>query len=281
MLAEHNFTISTKSSHQYMTSWMNCDIRLSEQEEIECFERYHRSGDLKAVEQIALSHMRYVLFVVKKVCRSNHRMFNDAVSHGTIGLMKAIYKYNPSIGIRFSLFGFLYIKSEVLNFFVQMRGIANLATTKDLRKAYFNLPRMVTDYDLTKNEAEYIANQLNIGVDIVFDMANRLKGDVYIDHISNEDGEVFDIDAGGCPTLIIEREQEEEEQLQVQRYLAHLDDRTKDIIQQRWLNDSKATLEELGNKYNVSFERIRQIESDGLKKLKNIISKENAIPCFH
>lgn len=279
MTVANNFLISTKSANQYISSWMNCDIRLSEQEETECFERYYESGDLKSVEQIALSHMRYVLFVVKKVCKSNHRMFNDAVSHGTIGLMKAIYKFNPSTGIRFSLFGFLYIKSEVLNFFVQMRGIANLATTKDLRKAYFNLPRMVTDYDLSKTEAEYIANQLNIGVDIVFEMANRLKGDVFIDHVCNENGDVFDLDAGGCPSLIIEKE--EDDQLQIQRYLIHLDNRTKDIIQQRWLNDSKATLEELGNKYNVSCERIRQIESDGLKKLKNIISKENAIPCFH
>lgn len=278
MTVSNNFKISTKSSTQYMSSWMNCDIRLSEQEENECFARYYDSGDLNAVEQIALSHMRYVLFVVKKVCRSNHRMFNDAVSHGTIGLMKAIYKFNPSIGIRFSLFSFLYIKSEVLNFFVQMRGITNIATSKDLRKAYFNLPKMVTDYDLSQEEAEYIAEQLGISVAVVLDMANRLKGDIYIDHIY-QDGETFDIYGSGCPSIVIEQEQYEEN-FNINSHLQKLDNRTKDIIQQRWLNDSKATLEELGNKYNVSCERIRQIESDGLKKLKNIISKENAIPCF-
>lgn len=279
MTVSNNFKISTKSSTQYMSSWMNCDIRLSEQEESECFDRYYESGDLKAVEQIALSHMRYVLFVVKKVCKSNHRMFNDAVSHGTIGLMKAIYKFNPSIGIRFSLFSFLYIKSEVLNFFVQMRGITNIATSKDLRKAYFNLPKMVTDYDLSQEEAEYIAEQLGISVAVVLDMANRLKGDIYIDHVY-QDGEIFEIDGGGCPSIVIEQEQYEDN-FNINSHLQKLDDRTKDIIQQRWLSDSKATLEELGNKYNVSFERIRQIEAEGLKKLKNIISKENAIPCFH
>lgn len=195
------------------------------------------------------------------------------MSHGIIGMLKALYNYKYEHNSRFVIYAYPYIKAEVMDYFISMSSTIKIATTKEQRKLFFNIPKLRKSINhLTHEEAAYIAEQTNTTIEQVFDMNARMQptGRIYQ---YNDDGEeqYIDIEGGVCPTEYIEYEEHESNMFKVIEACDQLDERTCDIVKSRWLSTEPLTLAELGAKYDISQERVRQIETIGLKKLQKVI----------
>ena len=255
---------------------------LSVEDEQTLARRFREQDDLDAAKQLVLSHLRFVVHVARGYNGYGLQM-GDLIQEGNIGLMKAVKRFDPTIGVRLVSFAVHWIRAEMHEFILKNWRIVKVATTKAQRKLFFNLRKSKTRLGwLNAEEVRAVAQDLNVSERDVLEMESRLAGrDIGFDAPSDEDDEhappspsLYLVAHDEDPSQAYERADNEDNQLELLREgLQRLDARSRDIIARRWLDaDSKVTLQELADEYGVSAERIRQIEANALKKMKALFA---------
>ena len=251
---------------------------LSADDEQALARRYRDHEDLDAARELVHSHLRFVVHVARGYNGYGLQM-GDLVQEGNIGLMKAVKRFDPDMGVRLVSFAVHWIRAEMHEFILKNWRIVKVATTKAQRKLFFNLRKSKTRLGwLNASEVSAVAKDLNVSEREVMEMESRLAGrDIGFDAPADEDDEHappspanYLVASEEDPSMAYERTNSEDRQLELlQEGLAELDARSRDIIRRRWLDsDAKLTLQELADEYGVSAERIRQIEANALKKMK-------------
>jgi alternative sigma factor rpoH len=252
---------------------------LSAEEEHELAEKLSQEGDLNAAKKLILSHLRLVVSIAREYEGYGLNQA-DLIQEGNIGLMKAVKRFDPSRGVRLVSFAIHWIKAEIHEFVLRNWRLVRVATTKPQRKLFFNLRRMRKDTKvLSKAEAQNIADDLGVKLKDVYEMEKRMSGrDVALlrDNDKDEEESYAPIDwltdTDNEPQLLLEKKDEESLHSEgLHKALAELDDRSRDIIQSRWLTDKTATLQNLAARYGVSPERIRQIEAKAIEKIRHYL----------
>ncbi len=250
---------------------------LSAEEEQKLAEELYYEEDLEAARKLVMAHLRFVVHIAKSY--SGYGLAEgDLVQEGNVGLMKAVKRFNPEKGVRLVSFAVHWIKAEMHEFILRNWRIVKVATTKAQRKLFFNLrgkkKRLAW---LTNTEAEAVANDLNVEVKHVRQMEGRLSAvDAAFDAGADDDDDSayqapanYLEDKRFDPSVMLEQADWTENSVNsLEAALSELDDRSRDILQQRWLNEEKSTLHELAAVYGVSAERIRQLEKNAMKKVR-------------
>ena len=269
-----------KDIESYLSSIHAIPILTKEQEQ-ELALKLYEEDDLDAARQLVIHHLRFVVHIARSY-QGYGLPLGDIIQEGNVGLMKAVDKYDPHRGVKLVSFAVHWIKAEIHEYILKNWRLVKIATTKAQRKLFFNLRSKKKSLDwLTKEEAEKIANDLNVEVKDVLHMENRLSSnDSSFDApapAGSDDDEIMSPsqyleDKTYDPEVIVANEQADQvNKNDLVEALKILDDRSKDILQRRYLGDQKATLHDLADEYEVSAERIRQIESSALKKLKSVM----------
>ncbi len=249
---------------------------LSVEEEQELARRFRDEDDLDAARQMVMSHLRFVVHVARGYAGYGLPL-GDLVQEGNIGLMKAVKRFDPEQGVRLVSFAVHWIRAEIHEFILRNWRIVKVATTKAQRKLFFNLRRQKKRLGwLNQAEVNRVAQELGVKPEVVTEMESRLAGqDIGFDLTDDDDESGFVAPAAYLEGLTVSphealeaQDWEEHHQNLLFDGIEALDDRSRDIIQSRWLMDPKITLQELADKYGVSAERIRQLENVALKKLK-------------
>jgi RNA polymerase sigma-32 factor len=241
--------------------------------------RYGGENDLDAAKQLVLSHLRFVVHVARGY-NGYGLQLADLIQEGNIGLMKAVKRFNPDMGVRLVSFAVHWIRAEMHEFILRNWRIVKIATTKAQRKLFFNLRKSKKRLGwMNSQEVQAIAKDLGVPVSDVLEMESRLSGhDMAFDAPTDADDDAkpapvaYLIDHAADPYQTLEADSQEESDLDALKSgLGKLDARARDIIQRRWLKDGdKATLQELANEYGVSAERIRQVEVNAMKKMRTL-----------
>ena len=249
---------------------------LSVERERELAEELHYRGNLEAARELVMSHLRFVVHIAKSY--SGYGLPQaDLIQEGNVGLMKAVKRFDPSKGVRLVSFAVHWIKAEIHEYVLRNWRIVKVATTKAQRKLFFNLRSAKKQLAwLSNDEAHAVADDLGVDVTEVRRMEGRLSSvDVGFDASDSDDDSSFVApvhyleDNSQDPARLLEADNWEETNHQsLALALEGLDERSRDILQSRWLAESKATLHELADRYGVSAERIRQLEKAAMKKLK-------------
>ena len=268
-----------KDIESYLSSVHAIPILTKEQEK-ELALKLYEEDDLDAARQLVIHHLRFVVHIARSY-QGYGLPLGDIIQEGNVGLMKAVDKYDPHRGVKLVSFAVHWIKAEIHEYILKNWRLVKIATTKAQRKLFFNLRGKKKSLDwLTKEEAEQIASDLNVEVKDVLHMENRLSSnDSSFDAPapSGDDDEVMSPsqyieDKRYDPEVIVANEQAEQvNRGELIEALKMLDERSKDILQRRYLSDQKVTLHDLAYEYKVSAERIRQIENSALKKLKSLM----------
>jgi RNA polymerase sigma-32 factor len=254
--------------------------KLTAEQERELTIRFHEYGDLDAARELIMTNLRFVVHVARGYSGYGLPM-PDIIQEGNVGLMKAVKRFDPSMGVRLVSFAVHWIKAEIHEYVIRNWGIVKIATTKAQRKLFFNLRKFKRDLGwLSHDEATAIANDLDVEVSTVYEMEKRLSSaDVSFD-LSDDDSADDSYTApvsflqqhNADPAELLEaNDWEGHEQGLLANALATLDERSLDIVSSRWLVEEKATLHELAERYNVSAERIRQLEQNAMKKLRSAV----------
>lgn len=250
---------------------------LSAEEERELAERYQRENDLEAARRLVLSHLRFVVRVARGY--NGYGLAQaDLIQEGNVGLMKAVKRFDPSVGVRLVSFAVHWVRAEIHEFILRNWRIVKVATTKAQRKLFFNLRSAKKRLGwMNQDEVDAVADDLGVSADTVLEMEQRLNArDSAFDTFSDHEGEserpapaAYLEDMRFDPATRVESSEWEEHSAdRLHDALANLDDRSQDIVAKRWLNDEKATLQNLADRYQVSAERIRQLEKNAIRKLK-------------
>ena len=269
-------TLPTGSMEAYVGAAFQLPM-LSEQEEHDLAVRLRDHQDLEDARQLVLSHLRFVVRIARQY--SGYGLPQpDLVQEGTVGLMKAVRRFDPDMGVRLVSFAVHWVKAEIHEYILRNWRIVKIATTKAQRKLFFNLRSSKKRLGWFSQEEVYqVAEDLGVKPETVLEMEARLANhDTAFDGSDTEEDEgphlapaAYLPDMRMDPATQVEAmDAEQHDQEQLLEALEQLDDRSRDIVQQRWLNDSKATLHELADQYGVSAERIRQIEKNAFKKLR-------------
>ena len=264
----------------YINSVHSIGILTSEEEKKLAEDLYYRN-DLDAARKLVLAHLRFVIYIAKTY--SGYGLPEaDLIQEGNVGLMKAIRKFNPEMGVRLVSFAVHWVKAEIHEYVLKNWKIVKIATTKAQRKLFFNLRSKKKGLGwLTEEEIELMAKDLGVKPSEVREMEKRLGGtDMSFDPLADSDDEEASFapsqyleDHDADPADIFEKENLDEiNTSQLYEAINSLDDRSRDIIQDRWLADEKLTLHELADKYDISAERVRQIEKNAMKKVKQAFS---------
>ena len=265
-----------KDIESYLSSVHSIPI-LTKEEEQELALKLYEEDDLDAARQLVIHHLRFVVHIARSY-QGYGLPLGDIIQEGNVGLMKAVDKYDPHWGVKLVSFAVHWIKAEIHEYILKNWRLVKIATTKAQRKLFFNLRSKKKSLDwLSKEEAENIASDLNVEVKDVLHMENRLSSnDSWFDSPvpSGDDEEIMSPsqyleDKRYDPEILVASEQVEKvNKEELLAALKTLDNRSKDILNRRYLSDEKATLHDLADEYKVSAERIRQIENSALKKLK-------------
>ena len=246
---------------------------LSREDEADLFKKLHESDDIEAAKKLVLAHLRFVVHVAKTYRGYGLRLL-DLIQEGNVGLMKAVKKFDPSRNIRLLSFAIYWIRAEIHEFVLKNWRIVKVATTKAQRKLFFKLrsKKQSTSW-LTSTETQDIAKELDVKPETVTQMEARLSGsDVSFDPYDDDNAPSMYLSDHSDPMLKLEYDNDSNKEIsELNTALSSLDERSKDIIQNRYLTEERVTLDELSKKYNVSIERIRQIESKALGNLKDKI----------
>ena len=251
---------------------------LTEEEEFRLAARFHDKGDVEAARQLVLSHLRLVISIARGYLGYG-LPHADLIQEGNIGLMKAVKRFDPSRGVRLVSFAMHWIKAEIHEYVLRNWRMVKLATTKAQRKLFFNLRSMKLGSEaLTPKQVADMAHQLNVKPQEVIEMENRLSGHDLALEGGNDDEEAFTPiayleDNRGEPTRVLEsRVRDHLEGDGLQMALGDLDERSRRIVEARWLSDEPATLHELAAEFSVSAERIRQIETKAMQKMRTSLA---------
>ena len=268
-----------KDIESYLASVHSIPILTREQEQ-ELAIKLYENDDLDAARQLVIHHLRFVVHIARSY-QGYGLPLADIIQEGNVGLMKAVNKFDPHKGVKVVSFAVHWIKAEIHEYILRNWRQVKIATTKAQRKLFFNLRSKKKDLEwLTKDEAEKIAADLNVEVKDVLHMENRLSStDASFDSpiSSDSDEEVMspsqflEDKRFSTEDLVANSEAEDMNHAALFEALESLDERSKDILLRRYLAEDKATLHDLADEYKVSAERIRQIESGALKKLKGLM----------
>lgn len=257
---------------------------LTLEEEQELAKRLHKDQDLAAAKRLILSHLRYVARVAKGYLGYGLPLA-DLMQEGTIGLMKAVRRFNPAMGVRLVTFAMHWIKAEIHEYILRNWRIVKIATTKAQRKLFFNLRNLKKHLGwMTNQEVEEVAKDLGVKPETVREMELRLStSDAAFDPSEDDDDHSFAPsgfleDHRYNPAQSLELSDWTEQMSgSLQEAFEQLDERSKEIIRARWLDEeSKLTLHELAAKYQISAERVRQLEKNAMNKLRALIEQEQA-----
>ncbi|VAW99768.1 RNA polymerase sigma factor RpoH [hydrothermal vent metagenome] len=264
----------------YMQTIRAIDVLSAEAEKALAI-KLHENGDLEAARQLIMSHLRFVAHIARSY--SGYGLPQaDLIQEGNIGLMKAVKRFDPNVGVRLVSFAVYWIRAEIHEFILRNWRIVKVATTKAQRKLFFNIRSSKKQLGwFSHQEVQQVAKDLGVSTKDVVEMESRMSGmDIGFD--LRDDGD--DDAPATAPAMFLQDNSdgpaEENENSQWQAHnkerllnaLATLDERSQDIVQQRWLNESKTTLQDLADKYGISAERIRQLENNAMKKLRNTLS---------
>ncbi len=254
---------------------------LSAEEEHDLACKFFYEQDLEAARKLVISHLRFVVHIAKGF-KGYGLALNDLVQEGNIGLMKAVKRFNPELGVRLISFAVHWIKSEIHEFVIKNWRIVKVATTKAQRKLFFNLRKAKKRLGwMNQAEVETVANDLGVKPETVLEMESRLAAnDVGFDApVSDNDDQPtyapanYLEDHSTDPALLVESAEASDNSVTgLKSAMENLDTRSQDIVKRRWLAEDKATLHELAAEYKVSAERIRQLEKNAMKKLKSFIA---------
>lgn len=255
---------------------------LSREEESALATRFREEGDLDAARQLVLSHLRFVVHIARGYTGYGLPV-GDLIQEGNVGLMKAVKRFDPTVGVRLVSFAVHWIRAEIHEYVLRNWRLVKIATTKAQRKLFFNLRRFKKNLGwLTESETRAIAQDLGVTAAEVTDMEQRLSSrDLSFDPAPDSDEEEGSYSPSAYlphpeadPSIAVEREQWDEDTAErLSQALETLDDRSRNILQSRWMTDQKATLHELADRYGVSAERIRQIEANAIRKLRGLIAE--------
>ena len=254
---------------------------LSADEERDLATRLRRDDDLEAAWRLVTSHLRYVAKVARGY-RGYGLPQEDLIQEGNIGLMKAVKRFDPAVGVRLVSFAMHWIRAEIHEFVLRNWRIVKVATTKAQRKLFFNLRGAKQRLGaLSREEIDEIASDLAVRPEDVVEMERRLEArDAAFDGLA-DDGDrpgsaapsAFIADSALDPSQAVEEEEWSEAAVgRLHRALENLDGRTRDIVTRRWLTEPRAKLRELAQEYGVSAERVRQIEAQALRELKGALA---------
>lgn len=250
---------------------------LSVEEERSLGERLQLDGDVEAARRLVMSHLRFVVHVAKTY--SGYGLpLGDLIQEGNVGLMKAVKRFDPTMGVRLVSFAVHWVKAEMHEFILRNWRIVKVATTKAQRKLFFNLRSKKKGLGwMNTNEVNSIAEDLGVDAKVVRQMEGRMASiDTAFDAPEGADDEQaawapahFLEDKSADPSIQVEDSNwEKDAQRRLMSAMSELDERSKDILARRWLTDDKATLHELAAEYGVSAERIRQLEKNAMKKIR-------------
>jgi RNA polymerase sigma-32 factor len=256
---------------------------LKAEQEKELATRLQDEGDLSAAKQLIMSHLRFVAHIAKSY--SGYGLPQaDLIQEGNIGLMKAVKRFDPSVGVRLVSFAVHWIKAEIHEFVLKNWRIVKVATTKAQRKLFFNLRKNKKRLGwFNQAEVSTVANELGVSEKEVREMESRMSGqDMGFDLTGDDNDDAptstyspvqYLTDGSADLADDIEQQQwQEQSHTRLFSALKTLDERSQDIVSARWLSDDKATLQELAEKYSVSAERVRQLEKTAMKKLQSAMS---------
>ena len=260
----------------YINTIHNIGILTPDQERKLAEDLYYKN-DLEAARKLVLAHLMFVVHIAKTY--SGYGLSEaDLIQEGNIGLMKAVRRFNPEVGVRLISFAVHWIKAEIHEYVLRNWKIVKIATTKAQRKLFFNLRSKKKNLGwLTEDEIKSISKDLGVKPGEVREMEKRLSGlDMSFDPLIGDENKETDYapakylqDSSANHSEIIEKEDDSAlNTKQLYEALKLLDDRSRDIIYDRWLSDEKLTLHELADKYGISAERVRQIEQNAMKKVK-------------
>lgn len=249
---------------------------LSAEEERELAVRLREDEDLQAARKLVMSHLRFVVHIAKSY--SGYGLPQaDLIQEGNIGLMKAVKRFDPTVGVRLVSFAVHWIKAEIHEFVLKNWRIVKVATTKAQRKLFFNLRKAKKRLGwFTHDEVQTVANELGVSTKEVLQMEARMSSqDQAFDLTADEDEtgsfapvQYLEDKSSDVETDVINNDWDTAASKRLYSAIKTLDERSQDIIETRWLADNKITLQDLADKYQVSAERVRQIEKNAMKKLQ-------------
>ena len=253
---------------------------LSPEDERKLAERFYYEDDLAAARELVLCHLRFVIYMARGY--SGYGLPQaDLIQEGNVGLMKAVKRFNPEVGVRLISFAVHWIKAEMHEYILRNWRIVKVATTKAQRKLFFNLRSAKKRLGwFSPQEAEAVAEDLGVTPEAVLQMEGRMAAqDAAFDGAAGDDGEDFVAspaqylaDESMNPAEIVaEEDWTERSMAQLREALGQLDERSQEIVRLRWLNEPKTTLQTLAAQYGISAERVRQIEAKAMKKLRSAL----------
>jgi RNA polymerase sigma-32 factor len=253
---------------------------LTREEERALAERFRSKNDLEAARELVLAHLRFVVHIARGY--SGYGLpVGDLIQEGNVGLMKAVKRFDPALNVRLVSFAVHWIRAEIHEYVLRNWRLVKIATTKAQRKLFFNLRRMKKNLTwLSVEETAAVARDLGVSPAEVTEMEKRLAArDMSFDPAPEADDEELYSPAAYLPApdadpaeQVEEAEASDDSSDRLRGALERLDARSRDIVERRWMTDDKATLHELAGKYGVSAERIRQIESSALGKLRGLMA---------
>ena len=252
---------------------------LTKEEEVALATRFRSSADLDAARQLVLSHLRFVVHISRGYLGYGLPM-GDLVQEGNVGLMKAVKRFDPTVGVRLVSFAVHWIRAEIHEYVLRNWRLVKVATTKSQRKLFFNLRKMKKNLTwLSDEETKAVAQDLGVEESDVREMEQRLSArDMSFDPAPENDEENYSPAmylpaANADPAIEVEREEwDEDSSERLMLAMQKLDERSRNILRRRWMTDDKATLHELADEYGISAERVRQVESNAIAKLKGLMS---------
>jgi len=267
------------SIESYMQSAYSIPMLTAEREH-ELATRLYSENDLTAAQELIMSHLRFVIHIAKGYAGYG-LVQADLVQEGNVGLMKAVKRFNPEVGVRLVSFAVHWIKAEIHEYVLRNWRIVKVATTKAQRKLFFNLRKNKKRLGWFSNdEVNTVADTLGVSTKDVLEMESRMSSQDQAFELSSDDDDNLSASnfspaqylEDKASDLAIEVENSDWESHSNNRLstaIVALDERSQDIIKTRWLSEDKSTLQELANKYQISAERVRQLEKSALGKLKN------------
>ena len=253
---------------------------LSKENEVALAERFRSEADLDAARQLVLSHLRFVVHIARGYLGYGLPM-GDLVQEGNVGLMKAVKRFDPTVGVRLVSFAVHWIRAEIHEYVLRNWRLVKVATTKSQRKLFFNLRKMKKNLAwLSEAETAAVARDLGVDVKDVREMEQRLSArDMSFDPAPESDEEeayspaMYLPASNADPAVEVENEEWEEDSAdRLTIAMAKLDERSRNILKRRWMTEDKATLHELADEYGISAERVRQVESNAISKLKGLMA---------
>jgi len=253
---------------------------LSKEDEVALATRFRSEGDLEAARQLVLSHLRFVVHIARGYLGYGLPM-GDLVQEGNVGLMKAVKRFDPGVGVRLVSFAVHWIRAEIHEYVLRNWRLVKVATTKSQRKLFFNLRRMKKNLAwLSEEETRAVARDLGVDEKDLREMEQRLSArDMSFDPAPDTDEEesyspaMYLPASNSDPAIEVEREEwEEDSSDRLGVALEKLDERSRNILKRRWMTDDKATLHELADEYGISAERVRQVETNAISKLKGLMA---------